>query len=113
MNSSPDPGTGFVIGLFLVYGFVILLALAAFVFWVVEIIDVVRRQFREPNMKIVWLLVVFFLHGLGAIIYYFAGKPTGWLPGETPRSNYPPNYPPNYPQSPPPPGQWPPPPGSV
>lgn len=114
MNSSPDPGSGFVVGLFLVYGFLILLALAAFVFWVVEIIDAARRQFREPNMKIVWLLVIFFLHGLGAIIYYFAGKPTGWLPGEAPLvSQYPPNYPPNYPQSPPPPGQWPPPPGGV
>lgn len=114
MNSSPDLGTGFVIGIFLLYGFFILLALASFVFWIVEIIDVARRQFPEPNTKTIWLLVVVLGHGLGAIIYYFAGKPSGWLPGETPLvSNYPPHYPPNYPPAQPPPGQWPPPPGSV
>ena len=91
-----------------------MLALASFVFWVIEIIDVARRQFPQPNTKTLWLLVVVLGHGLGAIVYYFAGKPLGWLPGETPLvSNYPPNYPPQYPQSPPPPGQWPPPPGSV
>ena len=97
MGNSYDPATGFGIGILLVYGLVLLVALAAFVFWVVEIVDVLRRQFPEPNMKIVWLLVVFFLHGLGAIVYYFVGKPTGWLPGQAPPSGYPPNYPPNYP----------------
>jgi len=113
MNTSPDLGTGFIVGIFLLYGFFILLLLASFVFWVVEIIDVARRQFPEPNMKTVWLLVVVLGHGLGAVIYYFAGRPSGWLPGETPLSNYPPHYPPNYPPAQPPPGQWPPPPGSA
>lgn len=110
MQPNSDPGTGLMVGFILLYGFVILLALASFVFWVVEIIDVARREFPQPNTKTIWLLVVVLGHGLGAIVYYFAGKPAGWLPGETPLvSNYPPNYPPN----PPPPGQWPPPPGSV
>ena len=105
MVPSSDPSGGILIGIFLLYGFFILLFLASFVFWVVEIIDVARREFRDPNAKIIWLLVVVFLHGLGAVIYYFAGKPSGWLPGETPLvSNYPPSYPP------PPPGQGPPPP---
>ncbi len=109
MNSSPDPtGTGFMVGIFLVYGFIILLSLASLVFWIIEIIDVARRQFPEPNTKTIWLLVVVLGHGLGALVYYFAGKPLGWLPGETPRyASYPPQ---NYP--PPPPGQWPPPPSA-
>ena len=110
MNSSSDPGTGLVVGIVLLYGFVILLALASFVFWVVEIIDAARREWPSPNTKIIWLLVIIFGHGLGAIVYYFAGKPSGWLPGQVPPSGYPPPYPPNYP---PPPGQWPPPPGNV
>lgn len=109
MNSSSDPGTGLVVGIILLYGFFILLALASFVFWVVEIIDVARREFPQPNTKTVWLLVVIFGHGLGAVIYYFAGKPAGWLPGQAPPSGYTPGYPPAQP----PPGQWPPPPGSV
>ena len=104
MQPTSDPSGGIIIGLILFYGFIIVLGLASFVFWIVEIIDVARREFREPNAKIIWLLVVVFLHGLGAIIYYFAGKPTGWLPGQAPLvSNYPPNYPPA-------PGQWSPPP---
>ena len=61
---------------------IVLFGLALTVFWVVEIVDVLRREFADANMKIVWLLVVIFLHGLGAIIYYFVGKPTGRLPGQ-------------------------------
>ena len=36
-------------------------------------------------MKIVWLLVIFFGHIFGSLIYYFTGKPMGTLPGEVPR----------------------------
>jgi formate hydrogenlyase subunit 3/multisubunit Na+/H+ antiporter MnhD subunit len=106
MNNSPDPSGGFLIGIVLFYGFFILLGLASFVFWIVELIDVARREFRDSSTKTIWLLVVIFAHGLGALIYYFAGKPQGWLPGEAPL--YPPNPMPPYSQS----GQWPPPPGA-
>lgn len=104
MSPSPDT-TGLMVGVILFYGFVVVLSLASLVFWIVEIIDAARRQWPDPNTKIIWLLVVVLLHGLGALIYYFAGKPSGWLPGETPRYG---TYPPIYP---PPPDQWPPPPG--
>ncbi len=50
------------------------------VFWVVELIDAARRQFSEPNMKVVWMLVILFTHILGALIYYFVGKQQGILP---------------------------------
>ncbi len=56
------------------------------VFWIVELIDAARRQFSEPNLKIVWLLVIFFTHALGALIYYFAGKEQGVLPGTQKRT---------------------------
>ena len=110
MNSSPAPMPGFIIGFFVLYGIFILLALASVVFWIIEIVDVARRQFPDQNAKTLWLLVVVLGHGIGALVYYFAGKPLGWLPGETPRY---PQYPPSYPPSQPPPGQWPPPPGSL
>lgn len=111
MNSSTALGSGLVDGIILFYAFFILLGVTSFVFWIVEIIDVAKRQWADTNTKIIWLLVVILGHGLGAIIYYFAGRPSGWLPGETPRyPQYPPNYPPNYPPAQPP-GQWPPPPG--
>ncbi len=106
MNNSPDPSGAIIGGLFLFWGFIILLSLASFVFWIVELIDVCRREFRDPNTKLLWILMVVFLHGLGALIYYFAGRSQGWLPGETPL--YPPNPAPQYPPQ----GQWPPAPGS-
>ena len=107
MNHSPDPSGGIIAGIIFFYIFIILLGLASFVFWIVELIDVCRREFRDPNTKLLWVLIVVFLHGLGALIYYFAGKSQGWLPGQAPL--YPPQgYPPQYPPQ----GQWPPPPGT-
>ena len=50
------------------------------VFWIVELVDAARREFSEPNLKVVWLLVIFFAHFLGAVIYYFVGKKQGVLP---------------------------------
>ena len=76
-----DPTGAIVGGFFAVWGLVLVTGLAFTVFWIVEIIDVLRRDFVEPFNKIIWLLVVFFLHGLGALIYYFVGKPQGRLPG--------------------------------
>ena len=105
MNNSPNLAPGIVEGIVVFYIFFILLALASAVFWIVEIIDVARREFPQPNTKTLWLLVVVLGHGIGALVYYFAGKPSGWLPGEPPRHS---QYPPNYPSQPPP-GQWPPP----
>jgi len=111
MNNSPSSTDGFIIGIVLFYGFFILLSLASFIFWIIEIVDVARREFRDPNGKLLWLLVVILTGGLGALIYYFVGRPQGWLPGETP---FYPQYPPQsqYPPPPPPQGQWPPPPGT-
>ena len=63
----------------------IILGIALSVFWIIELIDVIRREFPDPNTKILWLLVILFTHTLGAIIYYFAGKPQGTLPGQSPR----------------------------
>ncbi len=69
---------------FLIWGFFALVGIATTVFWIIEIVDVARRQFTDSTTKLVWLLVVILLHFLGSIIYYFAGKSQGWLPGERP-----------------------------
>ena len=61
---------------------VIFLVCLPTVFWIVEIVDVARRSFYEPNNKIIWILVVIFLHFIGALVYYFVGKKQGTLPGE-------------------------------
>ena len=77
-----DPSGALFAGLAAVWVLVAVIALALTVFWIVELVDILRREFPDSTLKIVWLLVVFFLHGLGALIYYFVGKPQGRLPGQ-------------------------------
>ena len=69
-------------GLFLVAIILaVLVGLVSTVFWIVELVDVLRREFPEPNTKLVWVVVILFTHALGALIYYFVGKEQGRLPG--------------------------------
>jgi hypothetical protein len=44
------------------------------VFWLLMIIDVVRRDWKRDGDKAAYLILVIFLNILGAIIYYFAVK---------------------------------------
>ena len=85
---SHDPSaavaTGFFGVIFLIYAGLIVFGILSFVFWIVEIIDVARREFPDPNTKVLWLLLVILLHGIGALIYYFVGKPQGYLPSQRP-----------------------------
>jgi hypothetical protein len=53
--------------------FIIILALLATVFWVWMIIDILTSNMPSGD-KVLWFLVVFFLHLLGAIIYYFVKR---------------------------------------
>ncbi|MEK6872488.1 MAG: PLDc N-terminal domain-containing protein [Nanoarchaeota archaeon] len=54
--------------------FIIFLAVFLTVFWILMIIDVAKRKFKNENDKIVWILIVILLSWLGAIIYYFVVK---------------------------------------
>ena len=64
----------------LIFGmiFLIVLAIAAviflFVFWIKMLIDSIKRNFKNENEKIVWVLVIVLLGFLGATIYYFVVK---------------------------------------
>ena len=58
--------------------FAMLLMVAAvifgIVFWIMMIIDCAKRTFKNETEKIAWLLIIVFLHALGALIYYIAVK---------------------------------------
>lgn len=58
--------------LFGLIGFAI--AVGSFVFWILMLVDVIQRKFKDPNEKIVWVLVIIFTHIVGAIIYWFLVK---------------------------------------
>lgn len=49
----------------------------AFVFWILMILDCVKRKFKEDVEKIVWILVLIFTGIIGALIYYFIVKSKG------------------------------------
>lgn len=48
--------------------------LLLWIFWLIMIIDIVRRDWKRDGDKAAYLILVIFLNILGAIIYYFAIK---------------------------------------
>ncbi len=52
-----------------------MLGLAASAFWLWMLVDALVNE-PDTNQKILWFLVIFFLHVVGAIIY-FAVRKTG------------------------------------
>jgi Phospholipase_D-nuclease N-terminal len=66
-------------GLFLVTGVLVLvaglLAIAACVFWIWMLIHAVTNNGIGTGEKVAWVLVILFLHVLGAFIYLFIGYP--------------------------------------
>ncbi|MCK9595812.1 PLDc N-terminal domain-containing protein [Candidatus Pacearchaeota archaeon] len=50
------------------------LSIFVFVFWILMIIDCVKRKFKQDVEKIVWILVIIFAGIVGALIYYFVVK---------------------------------------
>jgi len=51
----------------------------SFVLWLWALIDVIRRNFTNPNDKILWLVLIL-LVPLGALIYLIVGRKNGTLP---------------------------------
>ena len=56
--------------------FSLLLAIAAFGFWVWMFIECLTKEPSEGNDKLIWAAVIFFLNGLWALSYYFIRRPT-------------------------------------
>lgn len=65
------PGFGMFVGFGLI---AIAIGVLLFVFWLWMLIDCLKRDFKRDYEKIAWILVMIFLHILGAIIYYFVVK---------------------------------------
>ena len=72
-----DNGALGIIGAILIFMFWLVfigISIFLFVFWIMMIIDVVKREFLKSDDKIIWLLVVILAGQIGAIIYYFVVK---------------------------------------
>lgn len=62
-------GGGFLIG-------ILLFSLAYFILWVYCVIDVIQSEFKDQNMKLVWIIILLFAHGFGPIGYLVLGRGT-------------------------------------
>ena len=62
----------FLLGLLAV---VIPLAIAAFVFWICMLVSAIQNKGLTEGEKVGWVLIVALLHLLGAILYFFIGRP--------------------------------------
>lgn len=65
---------GFSMGELLLIPF-ILVCLAVTVFWVWMLVSAIQNKGLTDTEKIIWVLVIIFLHGLGAVLYFFLGHP--------------------------------------
>jgi Phospholipase_D-nuclease N-terminal len=63
-------GGGWVAGFFGVWLVLFILAILASIFWLWMLITALVNE-PTPNDKILWFLVIFFLHFIGALIYFF------------------------------------------
>lgn len=69
-----------VAGLVLVLCFVLPLMLALFIFWIWMLISAVQNKGLTEGEKIAWVLILVFIHFLGAILYFFVGHPKRHTP---------------------------------
>jgi hypothetical protein len=51
------------------------IALSCFLFWIWMLIDCAMNEPSEGNDKIVWVVIMVFVHFIGALIYFFVRRP--------------------------------------
>ena len=51
------------------------LALLSVVFWIWMLIHAITNKALSDTERIIWVLVILLLNGLGALIYFFVGRP--------------------------------------
>jgi len=63
--------------IFMLFGLFIVLpiVLALFGFWIWMLVSAIQNPGLSEGEKVAWVLVVIFLHWLGALVYFFVGHP--------------------------------------
>lgn len=56
--------------------FFLLLGLLYFVLWIYCLVDVLRSDFKDPNMKLIWTVILLFAQVVGPLAYLAIGKST-------------------------------------
>lgn len=65
------------LGIFEIFFLLVLgpLSLALFAFWVWMLIHAIQNRGLNDSERIVWVIVIVFVNLLGALIYFFVGRP--------------------------------------
>jgi hypothetical protein len=81
MLAAVDPGAvGGLLVLMILLAVVFPLLLALFIFWIWMLISAVQNKGLSEGEKIAWVLILVFVHILGAILYFFVGHPKRHAP---------------------------------
>lgn len=70
---------GGIIGLFLIL-FLVTVGLLVFAFWIWMLIDAIQNKGLTDGEKVGWVLAIVFLHFIGALLYFFIGRPKRKVP---------------------------------
>lgn len=70
---------------------IFLLAIVSAVFSLWMLVDVLRRDFRDPNTKVVWVLVVLLCQGIGPLLYFLMGRQQGQIRSQGSEAPHPQN----------------------
>ena len=64
----------FVFFFFLLWFALFIVGILGLIFWIFMLVDVIKRDFKKENDKLLWILIVVLTGLIGAIIYYFMVK---------------------------------------
>jgi Phospholipase_D-nuclease N-terminal len=53
----------------------VLFGIASTVFWIWALVDCATKEPNEEGQKVIWILVILFLHFLGSLLYVFIRRP--------------------------------------
>jgi hypothetical protein len=81
MFAEINPGDlGGLLVVLMILAVVIPIAIGLFVFWIWMLISAVQNKGLTEGEKIAWVVVIVFIHWLGALIYFFVGHPKRHTP---------------------------------
>lgn len=58
--------------LIVLFTLMIISGILAFVFWLMMLIDASKHEFEKEEQRMVWVLIIIILNGIGALAYYFS-----------------------------------------
>ncbi len=51
-----------------------IISIGGTILWIIMLIDCAKREFKNSNDKVLWILVIILAGAIGAVVYYFAVK---------------------------------------